>query len=474
MFDIQVIALGPGSRDLLTLGALEALRSARQLVLRTERHGVAKYLASLGVGYDTLDALYDSSEDFDTLAETAAEELLRRAERAPLSFAVAEPASDTIVLRLLDRAGERVRILPGVGLEAPFTAARPGLEGLLAMPASSLRVYDGQRPVCLTELASRELAGQCKLALLEYYDADSTLYFFPPGEALPRRVTQTTLEELDRQPRYSHTCGALLIPKSGFDKERYDVQDLLRVMRLLRAPDGCPWDRKQTHQSLARYLIEEAHEAAYAISQEDWEAAADELGDVLLQVVFHAVVGEESGTMSLEDISTAITGKLIKRHTHIFGGEKLSSAEEVSDNWDKIKEKERGSATAGEKMRALAPSLPPLLRALKVQETARRVGFDWDDPREALRKVHEEAGEVAQAIETGSHIGEEVGDLFFAAVNTARLLGLNPDELVSLATDKFINRFERMEAAIKSDEKSSKCLTSDEWDVYWKRSKQAD
>lgn len=474
MYDITVIALGPGSKDLLTLGALEAMKGAKQLVLRTARHGAARYLEAQGLAFDTLDSLYESSDDFDALADSAVKELLKRAESAPLSFAVADPFSDTIVRRLLEQAEGRARVVPGVGLEAPFLAAVKTAGPALVMPAAELEVYDGQRPLCLTELASKELAGECKLQLLEYYDADSPLYFFPPGEALDRKFLLTTLEELDRQPRYNHTCGALLVPKGGYEKERYDVQDLLRIMRLLRAPDGCPWDRKQTHQSLARYLIEEANEAAYAIGQEDWEAAADELGDVLLQVVFHAVVGEECGTMNLSEIATAICTKLIKRHTHIFGGDKLETAQQVSDNWDKIKEKERGSSSVSEKMRALTPSLPPLLRALKVQEAARKVGFDWDDPRPALQKVHEEADEVMQDLNSGRDVREELGDLFFAAVNAARLMDAYPDDLVNYATDKFINRFEFMEKAIKMDEKASKYLTSHEWDVYWNRSKQAD
>ena len=474
MFTITVVALGPGSKDYLTLGAVEALKGAKQLVLRTGRHGAAKYLEEQGIPFVTLDHLYEQSEDFDQLADTAANELLKRAESAPLCFAVADPSADTIVGRLLEPAGEQLRILPGVGLEVPFLAAKPCIKPVLTADALSLRVYDAQRPVCVTELFSREIAGECKLRLLECFDADCVLYFFPPGQGTSRRIVETTLEELDRQPRYDHTCGALVLPKEGHYKDRYDVQDLVNIMRLLRAPQGCPWDREQTHKSLARYLIEEANEAAYAISQEDWEAAADELGDVLLQVVFHAVVGEECGTMTLGDISTAICSKLIKRHSHIFGSDRLNSAEEVSDNWEKIKAKERGDQTQAQKMRALTPSLPPLLRAVKVQEAARKAGFDWDDPREALKKVHEEADELLQDLNAGRDGKEELGDLFFAAVNAARLMNVYPDEAVNISTDKFIKRFEFMEKALKMDEKASKYLTLEEWDVYWNRSKQAE
>lgn len=474
MHKITIVALGPGARDYLTLGAVDAMKKAKQLVLRTARHGAAKYLEEQGIAFETLDRLYEESEDFDALRDKALESLLALAEKAPLCFAVADPKADTIVHALLKDHGEQLVILPGIGLEAPLLANRPDIHPVLVSEASGLRVHDAQRPVCITELASRELAGECKLQLLEYFDTDCSVLFFTQGEGQTRHSVQIVLEDLDRQPRYHHTCGALVLPKEGFDKERFDVQDLVKLMRLLRAPDGCPWDRKQTHASLARYLIEEANEAAYAISQEDWLAAADELGDVLLQVVFHAIVGEECGTMTLGDISTAICSKLIKRHSHIFGQDRLTSAQEVSDNWDKIKAQERGEQTASQKMRALTPSLPPLLRAMKVQEAARKLGFDWDDPREALKKVHEEAEEVLADLDAGRDAKAEMGDLFFAAVNAARLMDAYPDDVVNTSTDKFIKRFEYMENAIKMDEKISKYLTLDEWDVYWNRSKQAD
>lgn len=474
MHNITVVTLGPGAREHLTLGTVDALRQAGRIVLRTKRHGAAGYLAEQGLPFVTLDSLYDASEDFDTLALRAAQEVLRMAAAGPLCYGVADPGNDESVRRLLHMAADNVVILPGVTLEAPLLAARPTEKPLLMTDAAGLTVLDGQRPLCITEIDSQALAGTCKLQLMEHYDPDCTLYFFPPGEGGKRQMTRTTLEELDRQPRYDHTCGALLLPGKPFEKERYDLQDVVNLMAHLRAPGGCPWDRAQTHRSLARYLVEEANEAAHAIAQEDWEAVADELGDVLLQVVFHASVGEEYGTMTLGDITTAICRKMIKRHTHIFGGQALDTPEQVSDSWEKIKAKERGNQTPAQKMRSLPASLPPLLRALKVQEAAAKVGFDWPDAHGALDKVHEEANELLAELDAGRDTRDELGDLFFAAVNAARLMDTYPDEVVNIATEKFINRFEHMENAIKMDQKPFKCLTLEDWDVYWVRSKQAD
>lgn len=474
MHRITVVTLGPGSTDHLTLGGIEALRRARRRVLRTGRHGAAQWLEAQGLAYETLDGLYEQSRDFDQFAALAAQRLLALSEEGPLCYGVADPGADEPLNRLLAQAGERVRTLAGVTLPAPLLAARPLPPPILVTDATSLSVLDGQRPVCLTELNSRALAGECKLKLLACFDADSALYFFPPGEGGTRRAVATTLEELDRQRRYDHTAGALVLPRAAWQKARYDIHDLRRLMRRLRAQDGCPWDRAQTHQSLARYLQEEANEAVHAISQGDGEALCDELGDVLLQVVFHAAIGEETGAFGFEDICTAICAKLIRRHRHIFGGEKLDTAEQVAASWEQVKARERGDMSAGEKMRALPASLPPMLRAVKAQEMARKVGFDWEDPRDALKKVHEEAGELLRDYEAGRDVRDELGDLFFAALNTARLMGAYPDDVVNRATEKFIERFNRMESYIISAQKAGKCLTLDEWGVYWDRSKQAE
>lgn len=472
MHRITVLGLGPGAREHITLGAAEALSKARLIVLRTARHGAADYLRDQGIAYQSLDALYEQSADFDGFAQGAAAHLIALAQEGPLCYGVADPGADASVEALLALAGDKVALWPGVALEAPMLAAQSAPRPLMITDAMRLRVDSAQHPVCLTELNSRELAGDCKLKLLDYYDADSPLYFFPPSQGRCRRVVETTLEALDRQPRYDHSAGALLLHKPGWDKARYDLVDLLRLMRRLRAPDGCPWDREQSHQSLARYLLEEAHEAAHAIYQEDWEALADELGDVLLQVVFHAVVGEEQGHFGFQDITSAICSKLIRRHRHIFGGERLGSAEEVAQAWEGIKAEERGEKSASEKMRELPGGLPPMLRSLKAQELAGKLGFDWPDARGALRKVHEEADELLADYEAGRDIRDELGDLFTACINTARLMGANPDEVVDLATDKFIKRFALMEKAIKMDKKDSRRLTLDDWDVYWERGKQ--
>ncbi len=315
--------------------------------------------------------------------------------------------------------------------------------------------------------------GQCKLQLLSWYDPDQPVLFVPPGSGQDRHYTPLPLCEIDRQRQYDHTC-AVLIPALGLEeRRRFDFYDLVRVMAILRGEDGCPWDREQTHESLRKYLIEEAYETVAAIDEGDWDHVAEELGDVLLQIVFHARVGEERGTFDLSDITTHICRKMIDRHRHIFGGDRCETPEEVTANWEKIKKQERGYTTQGEALRGVSEGLPALMRAAKVQKKAHDAGFDWQSPRDALKKVQDEAGKMLSALgSAGGNLEEKAGELLFACVHAARLSGVDSEEALKSATGRFIARFCAMENAILQDGKRLEGLTLSEMDVYWKGSKQ--
>ncbi len=470
MHSITVVALGPGAPELMTLGALDRLSKAGRVLLRTGRHGAAGLLRERGIAFETLDGLYGLSADFDAFAASAAERVLALAAEGPLCYAVPDPGQDETVRLILSGAPE-AEVLPGVAMASFALAAGPGGGPCLLSAATGLQVTDSQKPVCVTEIDSRELAGECKLKLLRHYDADCAVLFFPPGQGPSRRPEKTVLEELDRQPRYDHTASALVLPKPLLEKRRHDIQDLIALMARLRAPGGCPWDREQTHRSLSRYLVEEAYEAVHAIGEEDWPHAEEELGDVLLQVVFHADVGEQHGTLDMGGITSAVCAKLIARHRHVFGETVCRTAREVTDSWEKIKAQERGGGTASDGMLELPRGMSPLLRALKVQEKAARCGFDWDRPEPALHKVIEEAREVLDALEKGLDPAEETGDLFFSCVNAARLMAVMPEEALTQATEKFIRRFRHMEKMVESEGKTLQALTLPQLDVYWERSK---
>ena len=469
---ITVVSLGPGPREYLTLGAIEALKKAEQVILRTSlRCDAADYMREIGVSFQTLDFLHEECEDFDELTERAVQYLLKKAEDKPLCYAVFDAAADETVAALRAKAPDVV-VVPGVPLSAPFLAAAPAQSKIEIQTASSLEITSTQNPLLILEVDSRMLAGECKLQLLSWYDADQPALFFPPSDQPVRTFQEMPLSDIDRQQKYDHTC-AVLLPTVGLtDRKRFDFYDLVRVLDILRGEDGCPWDKEQTHETLKKYLVEEAYETAAAVSEEDWDHAADELGDVLLQVVFQANIGRQYGTFELSDITTHICRKMIERHRHIFGSDHCETADDVLVNWEKIKKEERGYKTQTDVLKGVSPGLPPLMRAAKVQKKAQDVGFDWLDPRDALKKVHEEADEVLSELDTkGQNLEMELGDLFFVCVNAARLAGVDPESALQKATEKFISRFSSMENAILHEGKRFQDLTLSEMDVYWEGSK---
>ncbi len=226
-------------------------------------------------------------------------------------------------------------------------------------------------------------------------------------------------------------------------KTHYGIDDLLEIMCLLRSENGCPWDKVQTHESIRGNLIEETYEVIDAIDNSDTENLREELGDLLLQVVFHSRMEQEAGSFSFDDVCDEVCQKLIVRHPHVFADVSADTPEEVLKNWDAIKEKTKGRKKAVDSMNSIPKALPALIRAAKIQKKARSVGFDWQSAEEALQKVDEELLEVRQAIAEGNqeHIDEEIGDLLFAAVNVSRFTATDAEAALSRSSDKFVRRF---------------------------------
>ena len=235
------------------------------------------------------------------------------------------------------------------------------------------------------------------------------------------------------------------------EKPKYGFQDLIEIMKMLRAPGGCPWDREQTHKSIRQNFIEETYEVIEAIDTEDRELLKEELGDVLLQVVFHSEMESEKGSFDINDVCDGICKKLIVRHPHIFSDVKADTTDEVLSNWDKIKMQTKSQKTQSDAMDSVSKSLPSLMRSEKLQKKAAKVGFDWPDVNGALQKVEEETQELQKAIEDGDKKGmeEELGDLLFSVVNVSRFLKVDSEEALYHACDKFTNRFRMVEALAK-------------------------
>ena len=393
---ITIAALGPDDPKLLTMGAYEAMTGADALVLRTARHGVAQMLRARGVAFETLDALYEQSEDFDELCALAARRLIDRARQAErLCYAVSEPVSDATVRALAAALpqGFALRVSGGVTLADGAACAALALgvntENLRTLTALSLGALRPQAdcPQVITEIDNRCLAGDVKLWLSDLFDDEMTVYFLENAAAADAKALPIPLCELDRQAHYDHRTAVLVPAVSVFERSRATYEDFVTVIHRLRAPGGCPWDRAQTFHTLRQYMIEEACEAAEAMEQGDPDKIADELGDVLLQVVLNSCIGEEHRDFTDRDVTSMATHKMISRHTHVFGGDTAKDAGAVTGVWERAKARERGDQTALERVKDIAPSLPGLTRAQKSVRRIAQAEGRKNDPQAALDAV---------------------------------------------------------------------------------------
>lgn len=259
-------------------------------------------------------------------------------------------------------------------------------------------------------------------------------------------------------------------------KDRYTVEDLLAIMERLRSPGGCPWDREQNHESIATDFLEETHEALEAIRQQDTAGLCEELGDVLLQVVFHSRIEEEKGGFAFADVVDGICKKLVVRHPHVFGEMTVDGTGQVLQNWDAIKRQTKGGKTQAELLDGVPRSLPALMRAAKVQNRAKRVGFDWPEIAGALGALESETEEFKEALasENPAAIEEELGDLLFSAVNVSRFLHVDAEQALTASTDKFIRRFARVEELAKNRGIDLAAASLDEMDALWDEAKRLD
>jgi tetrapyrrole methylase family protein/MazG family protein len=251
-------------------------------------------------------------------------------------------------------------------------------------------------------------------------------------------------------------------------------RELVDIMKTLREPDGCPWDREQTHDSLKPFLIEETYEVLEAIEDGRTELIKEELGDLILQVVFHARIAEEAGEFDIDGVLDAINDKMIRRHPHVFGDEELNTSEEVLVNWEEIKMKEKGSSAERRSILDGVPKqLPGLTRAHRLQERAARVGFDWDRIEDVSAKLDEEVGEFKQTLADGdeARMEDELGDVFFSLVNIARFVGISPEDALRKTISKFIHRFRFVEEESARLGRKLSGMSLEEMDELWERSK---
>lgn len=256
-------------------------------------------------------------------------------------------------------------------------------------------------------------------------------------------------------------------------KDKYNIEDLLHIMELLRSPGGCPWDAEQTHESIRKDFIEETYEVIEAINKNDKELLKEELGDVLLQVAFHAQIEKEENSFEFSDVCDGICKKLIERHPHVFGDINVSSTDEVLTNWDNIKRKSKGQKTQGSSMLKVPKELPALMRAQKIQSKAKKAGFDWDNIDGAFEALYSEIEELKSAMKNkdAEEIKNEMGDLLFSCVNVSRFLDVESEEALTLSNEKFIERYVIVEKLAEERNINMKETPIEELDELWKEAK---
>ncbi|WP_234117055.1 bifunctional methyltransferase/pyrophosphohydrolase YabN [Clostridium hydrogenum] len=478
---IKVVGLGPGSKDALTLGTFELIKNSKNVFFRTSKHPTVDYLNELGIEIKTYDEKYENSESFDDVYNSIAEDLLKRHEETqdvvyavPGHPLVAEK-SVSILIELCKQKEIEIEILPAVSfIDAVMERIQiDPVKGLKVIDAFDIKnqILDKRVGTIITQVYNKFIASDVKLALFDYYKDETEIYFIrAAGIKEIESIRKIPLYELDRQEDIDYLTS-IYIPE---DRDNYkDFNDLLNIINILRSENGCPWDMEQTHESIKRALIEESYEVVEAIEKKDDDAIVEELGDVLLQVVFHAQIGKEEGMFNIKDIITAICDKMIYRHPHVFGNVNCENSEKVLKNWDEIKKKEQGLETYTDELKHVPKNFPALIRAEKVQKKAAKIGFDMDKVESALDKVLEEFYEVKNEYKSikRERILEEVGDLIFSVVNVARFLDIDSEFALNYTIDKFINRFEYIEN--KASQKGLKLenMTLDEMDKLWNESK---
>ena len=457
---IFVTGLAFGSDKWLSKKAEEEIAKADNVILQSKNIDAVERIEELNKNVLSLDDLYDGCEDFGELYISGAKRI-GELKGDSVFIALGELKNNGFVKEL--KKNFHIKIISFTDETAVCLQAADEFfdisdyKSIAACNIEDLNM-DGVFDIVITNIDSVFALSQIKIYLTDYIKDTDVLFVNEYG------ADKLSLYDIDKIQNIG-IGAALYIPRpSDEQKERYTFNDLIKIMEKLRGKGGCPWDAEQTHQTLAQCLIEEAYETAEAIEKDDIYALYDELGDVLLQVVFHGQIAKECGEFDITDITNAICSKLILRHPHIFGNIKADTADKVLENWEQIKKKEKGLKTYTQSMRDIPSGLSALIRSAKIQKKARAVGFDFGSAKEAFLKVKEETAELEEALNSGLEIKQEAGDLLFSIVNVLRLSKEDPETALMAANEKFVNRFEYIE---KNSTVDLKDVSAEEMDRLW-------
>jgi tetrapyrrole methylase family protein / MazG family protein len=478
---ITVVGLGFGDEQALTVGTIQCLERSEQVWLRTEKHPVVEWMREKALSFQTFDAVYEAHSDFPSVYREIADQLFALAQQGS-SVVYAVPghplvAEKSVQILLQEGPQRGVAIeVHGGGSFLDVAFARLQID-----PIEGFQLVDGQdinpdqihprNHLLIGQVYDRLLAAEVKLTLMEVYPDEHVITLATAlGVKGREQMEQIPLYQLDHGHDFTDLTS-IYVPPIQAEESLYRRFDYLKgVIAKLRSPAGCPWDREQTHESLRPYLIEEAYEFLEAVANQDGEAMADELGDVLLQVLLHAQIASEEDVFAISEVIEKLTEKMIRRHPHIFGEGKADTAEEVKQNWEEIKRQERKEQGPTSILAGLPVGLPALLQAYEQQKKAAKVGFDWERKEDVLKKVEEELQELFAA-KTSKEQAEELGDLLFAVISLARFFQVHPELALLGACQKFARRFHCIEQKASEHGKPLQEFTLAEMDAWWEEAK---
>lgn len=480
---ITLVGLGPGDPFLLTRQAWDILEKSSEIYLRTRHHPCVDFFPDQW-RFHSFDYLYQQEDSFEAVYEKIISRVIELGQRpqgvvyaVPGNPMIAEATSPEILLRAR-QADIPVQIVPGISFIEPVFSAlgldpfpRTFLVDALWLASAHVPLFPPDTPALIAQIYSRLIASDVKLTLMEVYPDDHPVILVHAAGTSDCRVEHLPLHAIDHSADIG-LLSALYVPPLS---SAVSFEAFQEIIAHLRSPEGCPWDREQTHLSLRANLIEEAYEVLQALDSEDPHALCEELGDLLLQIVLHAQIANEYGEFRMADVIREIHAKIVRRHPHVFGGAKAANVGDVLQNWENLKsaEREANNKTQQGILDGVARALPALAQAEQYLSRAARTGFQWPEMQDALAKVHEEIQEVQRA-ETMEEKVYEIGDLLMAMVNLALFHGVDPESALRQANLRFKKRFSFLEQAVRTSGRTIADLSIEEMLSLWNEAKHSE
>lgn len=458
---ITLIGLGVAEGD-ISARAIDVLESGAKIFARTAQapsfRSVEKY------GAQALDDVFSTCRNFDTLNKKLAGIVLKAAKEGDVVYCVDGAVSEDEACRIILSRHKDTAVIEGTSKAArAFSLARLKSPQYTAVSAYDIKNLKSTQAAVVYDIDDFYAASEVKLRLSELFGEESVCSFIC-GDS----EKKIKIYEIDRQKAYDMSC-AVAVEHAGFlHRSRYDYADMLELVRLLRAPGGCPWDRAQTPESIRKNMVEEAYELVDAVNREDDDGIEEETGDVLLQAAFYTVLKEEQGAFSEEDVTSRVVKKLIFRHSHIFGNDRAADENSALGVWEKNKREEKHQSTFGETVAAVPASFPACMRAQKVQKRASKAGLDYLSSVSAAEQLNEDVGKCIGALvaEDKEQAAKACGDLLFTAVSLCRLAGADCEQVLADATDMFAKRFIKAEQLAVEQGKDVSSFTELDWKYY--------